>query len=163
MILPLRFIFKPFIIYVGYSQNIHTWVLPENLDWFPLISRTITTIIPDSSTRLKYKTASLLSHVLKSWLECLLHENDEVKILQRDPLEWLECNFIRPSVPSLSLSVTSSSFLRLSHDSVISSNDFCIRANFGHHGRKAADAINWLCYTATFLLARIICSWQCCR
>ena len=139
MILPLRFIFKPFIIYVGYSQNIHTWVLPENLDWFPLsIFRTITTIIPDSSTRLKYKTASLLSHVLKSWLECLLHENDEVKILQRDPLEWLECNFIRPSVPSLA----SSSFLRLSHDSVISSNDFCIRANFGQHGREGA-AINW--------------------
>ena len=60
--------------------------------------------IPDSSSiGLKYKTASLLSHVLKSWLECLLHENDEVKILQRDPLEWLECNFIRPSVPSLLL------------------------------------------------------------
>ena len=114
MILSLRFIFKPFIIYVGYSQNIHTWVLPENLDWFPLIFRTITTIIPDSSTRLKYKTASLLSHVLKSWLECLLHENDEVKILQRDPLEWLECNFIRPSVPSLSLSL-SLSLLLLPH------------------------------------------------
>ena len=43
--------------------------------------------IPDSSSiGLKYKTASLLSHVLKSWLECLLHENDELKILQRDPL-----------------------------------------------------------------------------